>query len=554
MTRTYPNMAAVRAAVFIATVLCALGGLKAQVPFIHAPAFDAVAVDADDRHQAEMGELPLYGRMLPIMAEAQHEGAWSEEGNERIWRLGIDSPGALALECFLDEVEVPTGATLRILSRDGTLLSGPVELDLSADVHEFSTAMVAGDACIIEYREPSGAARRGTFRVAQVSHAYRDVQFGTEREGSCHVNVTCEPESIGWEGPIRATVRISVVTPQGTGWCSGTLVNNVQQDCAPYILTAWHCGRTSTTAQFNQFKFYFNFQYATCSGGAYSTAQYITGAQLKAYSDDYAPQFGGIGGSDFMLLRTNASVPETFDPYWTGWDAQNISTVAADGVSIHHPSGSPKRISSFTQTLTTGHPMTSSGLLTHYRVKWAATQNGFGVVEEGSSGGGLFKPDATFGPLLIGTLTGSSSGMTCTNNSGTSYYGKMSYHWTNNPNTTIQKLKYWLDPDNTGTLVLGGSADPCAVLQGIAENEVQKAKAWPVPADGDLTIDWGIPLPTGSTCTLVDVCGRTVLTTDASTSTATARFDVSALREGTYIARLYLPGAAYRTIPVIIAH
>src|SRR5690606_40676317 len=126
---------------------------------------------------------------------------------------------------------------------------------------------------------------------------------------------------------------------------------NVRQDCAPYILTAWHCGRTSTTAHFNQYKFYFNFQYAQCAGGAYSTAQYMTGAQLKAYSDDYAPQYQGLGGSDFMLLRTNAPVPDAFAPYWAGWDAQCIATVTADGVCIPHPSCQPQRYSILTQSV-----------------------------------------------------------------------------------------------------------------------------------------------------------------------------------------------------------
>ena len=535
----------------IAVLLFAVGELRAQIPFVQAPAFDAAWVEADDRHQAEIGGLPLYGRMLPIMAETELNGMWSEEGNERVWRVGISSPGALALECFLDEVQVPAGATLRILSRDGELLSGPVALELPDDVREFSTALVTVDACILEYREPATAVRRGTFRLARISHAYRDVEFGTEREGTCHVNVKCQPESIGWEGPIRATVRISVVTPQGTGWCTGTLVNNVQQDCAPYILTAWHCGRTSTTAQFNQYKFYFNFQYASCSGGAYSTAQYITGAQLKAYSDDYDPQFGGVGGSDFMLLRTNASVPEAFDPYWAGWNAQNIATVTADGVCIHHPTGAPKRISSFTQTVTTGHPMTSSGLLSHYRVKWAATQNGFGVTEVGSSGSGLFTPNASLGPLLIGTLTGSSSGMTCSNNSGTSYFGKTSYHWTNNPNTPTQKLKYWLDPNNTGAVTLGGSADPCGAPSEVKEvSLLHKWSVFPNPADDQLVIRAAVP--TTAEYQVLDATGRMVRSGTLIGENTT--IDVDQLSNGLYFLRAINANSSPVSTPFVIAH
>ncbi len=489
------------------------GALKtcAQIAYLQPAPFNAMAVAADDLHRETAGELPLYGRSLPLLARNDQVGTWSVEGAERVWRLGINSPGALAMECFIDQLDVPTQATLRVLTPDGRPWGGPASLDLAPGVAEFSTPLVAGDSCVLEYREPVDAVHYGMLRVAYVGHAYRDVEPWTAREGSCHVNVTCDPESNGWEGPITATVRISVVVPEGTGWCSGTLVNNVRQDCTPYILTAYHCGRTSTTAQFNQYKFYFNFQYATCNGGSYSTAQYLTGSQLKAYSNDYAPQFQGVGGSDFMLLRTNSEVPASFNPFWAGWDATSIASLSSDGVCIHHPTGAPKRISSYTQTVTTGHPMTSSGLMSHYKVKWAPTQNGFGVTEVGSSGSGLFKPNSSTGPLLIGTLTGSSSGMSCTNNTGTAYFGKMSYHWTSNPNAANIKLKPWLDPDNTGSLVLGGSADPCALQNGIAEPApVPGLRITPNPAQNHFTIHTPASLHLPTRAIMVDAVGRTV--------------------------------------------
>lgn len=489
------------------------GALKtcAQIAYVQPAPFDAVAVAADDLVRDAASELPLYGRKMPLLLRNDQAGTWSVEGPERVWRMGIHSPGALAQECFIDQIDVPAQATLRVLSPDGRPWGGAASLAFAPGTTEFSTPLVAGDSCVLEYREPVDAVRYGMFRVAEVGHAYRDVAPWAAREGSCHVNVECQPEADGWEGPITATVRISVVVPEGSGWCSGTLVNNVRQDCTPYILTAYHCGRTSTTSQFNQYKFYFNFQYATCSGGSYSTAQYITGAQLKAYSNDYAPQYQGVGGSDFMLLQANADVPEGFNPYWAGWDATGIASLSTDGVCIHHPTGAPKRISSYTQTVTTGHPMTSSGLMSHYKVKWAATQNGFGVTEVGSSGSGLFKPNASTGPLLVGTLTGSSSGMSCTNNTGTAYFGKMSYHWTGNPNAANIKLKPWLDPDNTGTLVLGGSADPCALQNGIGEYSGTAALLTvPNPADETFTIQpaTGLQLPVRAL--LVDALGRTV--------------------------------------------
>ncbi|MEO7081158.1 MAG: T9SS type A sorting domain-containing protein, partial [Flavobacteriales bacterium] len=211
----------------------------------------------------------------------------------------------------------------------------------------------------------------------------------------------------------------------------------------------------------------------------------------------------------------------------------------------------PKRISSFTQTVTTGHPMTSSGLLSHYRVKWAATQNGFGVTEVGSSGSGLFTPNASLGPLLIGTLTGSSSGMTCSNNSGTSYFGKTSYHWTNNPNTPTQKLKYWLDPNNTGAVTLGGSADPCGAPSEVKEvSLLHKWSVFPNPADDQLVIRAAVP--TTAEYQVLDATGRMVRSGTLIGENTT--IDVDQLSNGLYFLRAINANSSPVSTPFVIAH
>jgi hypothetical protein len=252
-----------------------------------------------------------------------------------------------------------------------------------------------------------------------------------------------------------------------------------------------------------------------------------------------------------MLLRVNVPLPGSFEPYWAGWDARNISTITNDGVCIHHPTGAPKRISSFTQTLTTGHPMTSSGLLSHYRVKWASTPNGFGVTEVGSSGAGLFVADNSAGPMLIGTLTGSSSGMSCSNNSGTSYFGKVSYHWSNNPNSQTQKLKNWLDPDDTGLLTLGGSADPCGTVASVEDGTfVPRINVFPNPANEMLLV---------STATrsnleyqVLDAMGRPIRS--GSMEGGSTAIDVADLPSGLYHMRMYSATSVPVTKPFIIAH
>lgn len=540
--------------VFFALLAFSPVGTSAQIdlaglPIHRAEAIDMDAVAADDVRRDADGELHLYARSLALSISSTSDGIWTVVDGERICQLAVVSPGAKAMELLLEQMTVPPGARMRVLAMDGTERYPFFAPALPQGIHEYSTPLVYGDSWILEYREPLDAPFQGSFNVPWLNHAYREVGDSELREGTCHVNVACVPESMGWEDEIDATVRISVITPQGSGWCSGTLMNNVRQDCTPYILTAWHCGRTSTTAQFNQYKFYFNFQYATCAGGAYSTSQVMTGAQLKAFSNDYAPQYQGVGGSDFMLLRTNAAeVPEAFDPYWAGWDARNIASVSDDGVCIHHPTGAPKRISSYTQTLTTGHPMGSSGLMSHYKLKWAPTQNGYGVTEVGSSGSGAFKLHPTEGPVLIGTLTGSSAGSNCTNNTGTNYFGKMSYHWTNNPNTTQQKLKHWLDPDGTNALVLAGSRSPCDAPSAVHDRQPLSINVHPNPTSDQLWLDGEVLGPLA--WWILDTAGRQV--SHGSLIADRRAIDVHDLGLGTYILSIHTHDGRVSHVPFIV--
>ena len=51
----------------------------------------------------------------------------------------------------------------------------------------------------------------------------------------CHLDVTCYPE---WLSSATGVAQIFVETSEGSSICSGTLLNNRQQDLTPYFLTA----------------------------------------------------------------------------------------------------------------------------------------------------------------------------------------------------------------------------------------------------------------------------------------------------------------------------
>jgi hypothetical protein len=80
-----------------------------------------------------------------------------------------------------------------------------------------------------------------------------------------------------------------------------------------------------------------------------------------------------------------------------------------------------------------------------------ATETNHGVTEGGSSGSPIFNQDKR----IVGHLTGGSS--TCSSPTSPDFYGKLDRDWDDNPNTADQKLKMFLDPQNTGATFMDGA-------------------------------------------------------------------------------------------------
>jgi len=145
------------------------------------------------------------------------------------------------------------------------------------------------------------------------------------------------------------------------------------------------------------------------------------------------------------LLRLKNFFPTDYQQTFAGWN--RVPSPLARGVTIHHPEGDIKKISTFIQPLSS----TSFGDEvpdTHWEVTWAATANGHGVTEGGSSGSPLFN---TFGQV-VGTLTGGFA--SCTRVDEPDQYGKFSFHWDGNGTADNRSLATWLDPSNKGILNL----------------------------------------------------------------------------------------------------
>lgn len=519
-----------------------------EVPTVQSAPFDAAAVNAEDAEREALHLMPAYSRLLTVDAGLSNAGVWTDLPNgDRLWRLRVTSPGALATELYYT-MFLPKGASLFVYSDDGRYVLGGFNSYNNAEDGSFTTGLINGEGSIVEYYEPHAVRGMGVLNVKSVGHAYR--QAGSALSDPCEVDVNCS-EGDDWHAQRDAVVRISVVLGGIGYWCSGALVNNLAQDCKPYFLTAKHCGVTqqgtnATSADFNQWKFYFNYERSGCGSGAAFQNHLMTGCTKRGDSNDG----GGDSGSDFLLLEANdANIPAAYTPYWAGWDANNTAT--AGGVGIHHPAGSQKKISSYSMVPSSTSWGGPPG--THWSLVWIATANGHGVTEGGSSGSPLFNN----AHRIIGTLTG--GGSCCTSNGcgpGTGpnapdAYGKLSYHWQSDPGPSTERLKNWLDPAGTGLLSMDGSYTPCNT--GVTEQDPVGFSIGlaPNPTHGQVEVTVPKDLGPGARLEVLDALGRQVRSV-ALNGASREVLDLTGEAAGVYAVRVMAGSATLGTTRLVL--
>ena len=377
------------------------------------------------------------GVAVPVNLDMQNAGSWTELPNGgKIWRLSIEVEGAEALGVYYDNFWLPYGGELYLYNQEKSHMIGAfTEYNNSSDC-VFANQLVEGDKVILEYYQPESQAIEPVISISEVAYNYRGVEFEFSPDGGsawCMINVNC-PEGDNWQDEKRGVVKQFMKIGWSYYLCSGTLVNNTEQDLTPYVLTAFHCGEGGSAADLNQWVFYFNYEAATCTG-TYGPSNYsMTGCTKKA-EGSYTT------GSDFLLIELNYNVPGSYNAFFNGW---NRRAIAADsGVSIHHPAGDIKKISTYTDALTSSQ-WNGNGVLSHWKVWWAETENGTSITEGGSSGSPIFDQNKH----VVGDLTGGPAD-DCTNPLY-SLYGKVYWSWDHMGTQPAQQLKPWLDPGNYG--------------------------------------------------------------------------------------------------------
>lgn len=466
-----------------------------------------------------------FGVIIPMGLNFFDKADMFEVDNGKLWLLKIKSNNAKALNIYSDDFYIPKGGELYIYNQDRTKIIGAFTSINNDDSRMFATEMVEGEEIIVEYFQPNDVEENPSIKLNELGYAYRDFGYDITKSyefrssGSCNVNVNC-PEGDNYRNAQRGVVRILVrMNDNASGWCSGSLVNNTARDLAPYVLSAAHCVKDmANSTYYNYFVFYFNYEAASCqTGNIEPTPKTMTGASFKAAGES----------SDFLLLRLKQNVPQNYNAYWNAWN--NSTTASTSGVSIHHPAGDIKKISTYNTALQSAN--LGAGL-THWKVKWILTITNHGVTEGGSSGSPLFNSSSQ----IVGTLTGGTSGCNVANADKIDYYGKMSFSWASNGTTDNKRLQPWLDPLNTGvTFFRGDDYNTYQTSNPLIEmSEDTYSTIYPNPAKGNVNITLTKQLnPTN--LEVYDESGRVVFRDVIPANTSEHVFNANSLNTGYYL-------------------
>jgi PKD repeat protein len=387
-----------------------------------------IDIDSLLKEDHDMGISNRYGVVQDLNINLRDSSVKTEiPGKGYIWQYELGTEKAFSLGILFNSFHLPAGASVFIYTPDHNQVLGAFTGINNNPLTMLAIAELKDHTAIIEYFEPYIPEFPGEIVLGSVSLAYRDIIGIIAAEG--RVGINC-PQGENWQDDKHAVCRMTFRDVGGAYYCTGFMVNNAREDLTPYFMTANHC--ISTTYSASTLTAYFNYENSGCNTTDASAVQVLSGSTLIA-NNAY---------SDFTLLLLNNVPPKNYRPFLAGWDASG--RIPMSGVGIHHPSGTPKCISTDNAPLVLydGEILWENNIVTKPYTHWEAKFSS-GTTEVGSSGSPVFDDNHR----IVGQLHG--------RDNATSLYGAFHVSWNHNENNSTQ-LRHWLDPDNSGILAMEG--------------------------------------------------------------------------------------------------
>lgn len=410
----------------------------------------------EEMKNREAGELPHFAHKLLVDWNSDEDGTWiSTQGNLAVWRLRITSKEAKSLNFGFSKFRLPPNANLILYTTDFKDLVGPLTSADNKEHERLWTPIVLGDDVVIEAQIPQDEVDQFALEISEVNHDFMGIN-SLMTTSACHIDVNCgtangHPEIEDFRDQIQA---VAMYTLNGDRTCSGALINNTNQDCRPFFLTANHCDIDTENAA--TIVAYWNYQNSSCrdlgsdASGADGDGQlsvFNMGASLRASTPK----------TDVALIEFDNAVPNNANAYFVGWDL--TETMATKVIGIHHPQSMEKRISFENDAVFQGTNNGDADENGNYIIvpDWDS-----GVTEVGSSGSPLFNQDG----YVIGQLFGGLvyDDVNCGAGEQTDFYGWINKSWEGSGSMDT-RLRDWLDPQGTGVTLLDGKyQDGCQAL------------------------------------------------------------------------------------------
>ncbi|MES2818031.1 MAG: hypothetical protein V4812_03495 [Pseudomonadota bacterium] len=359
--------------------------------------------------------------------------------------ISITSPQAVGLRVGLYVTNLPTSATLRFYAQEAkvpleihatevlqTLANNLAAGDRSEQARYFWSPPIAGEEITLEIELPAGTSTdQVQIKIPALSHLFRDPAANLEKTtakgigdaGSCNINYQCvATEAPSLDMQSRAVAKMSFVMKGNSYNCTGTLLNNTNQDKTPYFLTARHCIPTQTEA--STLVTYWLYRAKSCfSTQLDSENSTLTGGAQLLYTNT---------AQDTTFLKLNKPAPS--NAVFAGWNTEFTLYNKNQGIyGLHNPAGDMQKVSAGTVTDFVSCTDIKCGPSSQtdanaIEVVWDA-----GVTEGGSSGSALFTNAQVIAQLFGGAAS-------CSNKFAPDQYSLLAPAY-------AAGIKFWLSPE-----------------------------------------------------------------------------------------------------------
>ncbi len=394
--------------------------------------------------------------------DSESGGRWRIDQTNAKWDYSIRIPSAVSMGFHASKLILPAEGTLTVTAAGQSFTIKGRDLRRS----EFWSRPVRGDQISIHISVPRLMRHQTFIDIAAFQAGYKSLsaEFADNphyaeikprappASGSCVENYACDATATT-QNAANASVAIVI---SNKFECSGTLLNDVPQDGAPYVLTARHCENGEDAG---------GDPAAAASVEIFWNAVTTCGETLESIFDATAQvQFGAttvVEQQDQWLIRLDAASPAT-NVYYAGWDATGAELV--DGYSIEYAGANTQQYVTWAGSAIT-EVLSAQTLGVGYNSTYWGVVNSLGSVDHGASGSGLFNTNN----LVVGSASRAPTATgICplvpppppSTSTVVALYNKLASTWSStadaSSSTGTTTMASVLDPANTGTTAMSG--------------------------------------------------------------------------------------------------